>query len=103
MKLKNGFSHGTRNLFLYETGCWICKRSDKGLELHHVYGRTSSSPYNASVVCMECHSRMGHSVKEHRELLRKSVLFLSRESYRPSMEDIAFLESVRKDLEAIRD
>lgn len=101
MNLKNPFSPNTRNLYLYEYQCWVCSRSDKGLELHHIYGRLSNSPYNGAVCCMECHSHMGHSREEHRELLMKAVRFLNREGYRPSREDAAFLSTVRDDLDSL--
>lgn len=99
MKLKNNFPKHVRNLYLYEYGCWVCSRSDQGLELHHIFGRVSSSPCNASVVCMECHSHMGHSRKEHVSLLAKSLKFLAKSGYRHDMLDIAFLNSVKREFD----
>lgn len=95
MKLKNPFSNHTRNLFLYETSCWLCHRSDRGLELHHIFSRVSSSPCNASVVCLECHSHMGHSEEERVRLLALALRFLARIGYRHDLVDVAFLNSVR--------
>lgn len=97
MKLKHPFSQNTRNLFLYEYGCWMCGRSDKGLELNHTYGRVSSSPVNASLICSECHSHIGHTQKEHVFLLSLSLKFLARTGYNFTSKDIDFLNSIKVD------
>lgn len=99
MKLKNNFSQKTRNLYLYSRNCWVCGRSDKGLEIHHVFGRVSKSPFNAAVVCLECHSHMGHSQEERRMLLRRAVRFLAREKYEFTKEDTDFLRTVKGDFD----
>jgi hypothetical protein len=92
MNLANPFSTKTRLLFLYEYACWLCGRSDLGLELHHIYGRISNSPYNAAVVCMECHSHMGHSKTEQDNLLKLACVFLARIGYKAVERDIDFLQ-----------
>jgi hypothetical protein len=92
MNLKFPFSLLTRSLYLYEYCCWQCGRSDKGLELHHIYGRISNSPYNAAVVCLECHGHMGHSKTEQDSLLRKACIFLARIGYKVVEKDIEFLQ-----------
>lgn len=93
MNLKFPFSSETRHIYLYEYSCWLCGRSNRGLELHHIYGRVSASPYNASVVCMECHSHMGHSQTEQESILKLAVLFLASAGYEPNSIDIGFLET----------
>jgi hypothetical protein len=99
MKLQNPFSQNTRNLFLYEYNCWMCARSDKGLELNHTYGRVSSSPVNASLICTECHSHIGHTQKEHIFLLSLSLKFLARVGYDFASEDVEFIKTIKKDFD----
>lgn len=93
MNLKNPFSQKTRHLYLYEYGCWICGRSDKGLELHHIFGRVSSSPYNGALLCIECHGHMGHDDIEQDTLLKLACEFLARMNYVADLRDKRFLST----------
>lgn len=96
MKLAYPFSQDTRNLFLYEYSCWLCGRSDRGLELHHVLGRVSSSPLNAFCICMECHSHMGHSKEEESKCLQITMRWLLRQGYELTKKDIVFYKTNEK-------
>lgn len=91
MQLDNPFKLEVRLLFLYCYSCFICHRSDLGLELHHIVGRTSNSAFNAIPICPRCHSTMGHSQKEEKELFNYTMKFLLDELYKPKEEDWQFL------------
>jgi hypothetical protein len=104
VRLRNPFSTDTRNLFLYVHWCFSCGRSDLGLEAHHIYGRTSSSAFNLAPVCLRCHSHMGHSTKEQRELLKETTKYLlSTVHYNPTADDMIFLERHEKDFIWVRE
>ena len=91
MKLENDFKLNTRNLYLYCYSCFDCQRSDQGLELHHITGRDSNSPFNAIPICMKCHKVVGHSQEEERKFFKLNLDFLVRERYRPTKKDWQFL------------
>lgn len=93
MKLDNPFSQDTRNLFLYVYACFKCNRSDRGLELHHITGRDSSSAFNACPLCKECHAHIGHTQEEEKELHGITFNFLLKEHYQPTEYDYNFLRS----------
>jgi len=67
MKLRNPFPEETRLLFLYVYACFNCKRSDQGLELHHITGRNDNSPTNAFPICRVCHVKVKHNDEEHKK------------------------------------
>lgn len=90
MKLENPFSQETRNIFLYVFACMDCGRSDRGLELHHINGRTSSSPLNAIVLCLVCHGKCGHSFEEESKYLQITIRFLLKEHYSINENDVEF-------------
>lgn len=101
MKLKNNFSQETRNLFIdVEYLCFLCGGNGQdsgGMELHHILGRESNSPYNASPLCKECHKIADNkgvsSLNETQiKLLRKTEFHLGVMNYKPKEEDIVFLE-----------
>jgi len=73
VKLSNPFSDEVRNLFLYDYSCENCNRSDKGLELHHIVGRSSNSCLNAILLCLDCHKVCGHSQEEESKYLQKAI------------------------------
>ncbi len=107
MKLKNPFSDNTRNMYL---GLWKCMKCGQngmgrgGLELHHIMGRISSSPFNASVLCNECHSHIFHSLEEHRFLFLKNLEYLWSIDYKEDNNDIDFLyqnENLVRNLEKV--
>lgn len=94
MNLKNPFSIETKHLFNH-WACFICGSNGTrrgGLELHHITGRGSNSPFNGAVLCTPCHSRMGHNRGEERYLLAKTVQYLKGKGYKPKEEDWKFLE-----------
>jgi succinate dehydrogenase/fumarate reductase-like Fe-S protein len=91
MKLQNPFSEQTRNLFLYVFYCFKCGRSDQGLELHHITGRDSDSPFNACVLCTACHSHIGHTPEEEKELFMYTQIFLKAENYIADTRDHIFI------------
>ena len=96
MKLRNAFSQDTRNLFLYEYSCWVTGRSDCGLELHHIVGRSSNSPLNAFLISTEAHSHIGHSFKEEAKFLQHTLRWLLRQGYELTKKDIEFYNQHKK-------
>lgn len=104
MRLRNPFSTNTRELFRDKYWCSKCGRSDLGLEANHTYGRESSSPFNLSVLCLRCHSHVGHTQQEHRELLLDTTRWLlSTVHYNPTADDMIFLERHDKDFIWVRE
>ena len=96
MQLKNPFPEEVRNLFLYNQYCFDCTSNGNGrggLELHHIWGRVSSSAFNASVVCHECHSHMGHTSEEHARLFMKTAEVLFGNGYEPTYYDKEFFDN----------
>lgn len=99
MYLSNPFSQQTRLLYLYRYDCDLCGRNGQGrggLQLHHIFGRVSSSPLNASLLCGECHSHMGHSFEEQKKLLHINLKFLALSNYHSSSENQGFWESIKE-------
>jgi hypothetical protein len=95
MKLDNPFSSETRHLYLYSYACWECGSNGQtrgGLELHHIYGRVSSSALNSAPLCKVCHNRVGHGREEQQKYLRITIEFLAKEKYKLKPEDDQFLE-----------
>lgn len=101
MKLYFPFSDATRALFIYFQKCYICKSNGNGkggLELHHIIGRRKTgknmdSPLNASVLCHECHSHIGHTKEEQLKLFLITWKVLQVERlFTPKDYDIIFLE-----------
>lgn len=101
MHLRNPFSQETRNLFLYVYACWKCGANGNGrggMELHHIFGRVSYSPYNAAPLCHECHDLVSHSHDERLFLIRKTWTFLEQENYVQNAYDTNFLQWADKEL-----
>lgn len=102
MILRNPFPPEVRLLFLYSYECWECGRNGNtsgGMELHHIYGRISSSALNAAPLCRECHAGVLHLQDEHRRLMRKTMQFLLANQYKLSPTDELFLLAVQNDLQ----
>lgn len=101
MKLRNPFSDETRSLFIFETTCWKCNRPSP--ELHHILGRTSSSPLNAYPLCPTCHSKHIEMKGDQniRNFLKETLLFLIKEGYKFTPEDYKFMEDNRRYYEKI--
>lgn len=67
-----------------------------GLELHHICGRRKTgeyldSPFNASVLCKECHDHILHTQEEQLDLFLYTTKVLKEELYKPTRYDIMFL------------
>jgi len=95
MKLKNPFSTNTRELYRDLWACMICGMNGTtrgGLELNHIVGRYSSSPFNASLLCHECHSHIGHNQKEMKDLFEKNRAYLKRIGYVDTESDRQFIK-----------
>jgi DNA-directed RNA polymerase subunit RPC12/RpoP len=92
MKLNNPFSQDTRNIFLYIYACFDCGRSDRGLSLHHIKGRISNSPINAIPLCLDCHSKVGHTQDEEQRYFKLTLQFLVKEKYTYTLDDIVFYQ-----------
>lgn len=93
MKLRNPFPPRTRELFRDTWECWDCGengQSSGGLELHHITGRNSDSPFNAAILCKRCHARANHSQREEIKYTIRTVLFLYnlQPRYQPTDEDM---------------
>lgn len=80
MELKNSFSDSTRALFMDCYACFKCG-SNQNLELHHIFGRISNSPFNAAPVCRNCHDKILHTFEERFPLLRTNMRFLFQAGY----------------------
>lgn len=93
MILPNPFSSEVREVYRYNTKCFQCGLSAGGVELHHIWGRVSSSIYNAIPVCRECHSHMGHSKEEHARLFALNSVFLTKIGYKATDYDMQFIDS----------
>ena len=86
----NPFPDEVRALYSFEHTCWACG-SNQGIELDHILGRISASPYNAFVICRKCHMKKG--TKEFRIWqLDFAAQFLEYESYNPKDNDFIFLK-----------
>jgi hypothetical protein len=70
-----------------------CQRSDRGLEIHHCRGRISNSPLNAIVLCLDCHSKCGHSFEEESKYLKIAIRYLLSINYELTVEDIEFYKT----------
>lgn len=90
MELRNPFPSVVRLLYLYAYACIECGRNYP-LELNHITGRDSDSAFNASLLCRECHSHVGHTQEEEIRLFKKNLAFLIREKYKPIEKDWQFL------------
>lgn len=91
MKLKYPFAQDVRLLFLYTYACSECGRSGEGLELHHIFGRVSDSPFNAIPLCKICHGKVGHTLQEHARYSQWTINYLHEEGYRITSKDEGFL------------
>lgn len=92
MNLKHPFLQETRLLYLYEYGCKNCDRSNDGLELHHLLGRISSSPFNAMLLCRTCHDKVTQNDEETKKFFKININFLLKFHYNPTNEDWLFLK-----------
>lgn len=90
MKLRNPFSEETRLLYLYRYDCDICG-GNHGLELHHITGRNSNSPLNASVVCRQCHEHLNHNQEEEKILFTVNLMNLFKSYYQITKDDMEFM------------
>lgn len=101
MFLKNPFSLDTRYLFFGVWSCWICGQNGSqrgGLELHHIMGRNSDSPLNASLVCKVCHEKLNHNQEEEQMLFFKTMRYLKSIHYQLTSQDMYFMEDNKKRL-----
>ncbi len=77
MKLQYPFLTETREVFFdirYKCGeCGGNGQGCGGIGLHHILSRVSASPFNAICLCSRCHSRVGHTVEEHKKYLQKTA------------------------------
>jgi hypothetical protein len=108
MDLKFPFPLEVRTLFMDCWQCWECGGNGSncgGLELHHIYGRISDSAFNASVLCKDCHNRVGHTQEEHVKFVRKTISFLyANKEYTGftwSPREDQFMVKIRADLELL--
>ncbi len=89
MNLRNPFSDKVRVAFIDYWECYFCQKNYP-LELHHIKGRESNSALNASVLCNECHSHIGHTEYEEQVLMLRTVKFLVNNNYKFDEIDLEF-------------
>ncbi len=90
--LRNPFPHRVRLLYLYVYACFNCARSDRGIELHHIFGRESPAAFNACPLCRFCHSQVTNTQTECSRFFYKNQEFLLANQYKPLEEDFALVE-----------
>lgn len=98
MELRNPFNLYTRLLYDGIWFCWLCGGNGVnkgGLELHHIVGRDSSSPFNSALLCGECHRGMNHSQEEEQHLFFLTLRFLYSKKYKPTPYDLEFLDKYK--------
>jgi len=78
-----------RSMYLYVFACFNCGRSDKGLELHHIFGRESPAAFNACPLCRVCHAAVTNSNEERARFFFKNVEFLLDNHYELQPDDLA--------------
>lgn len=86
-------------MYLYVYWCFNCDRSDRGLELHHIFGRISASALNACPLCNVCHGKIKHTTEEQNHLMRKVILFHLKEHYCIVAIDNVLIATVQQRLE----
>lgn len=85
MKETARFSDNTRILFLDGSKCWKCGigLAEGQGELHHIWHRgrnkIKSSPFNASLLCHNCHEDITN--KDNQMLMRKTFDYLKKQNY----------------------
>jgi hypothetical protein len=98
MKLKNDFSEETRSLFLFKEDCDYCKMNNWDC-LHHILGRTSDSPLNASTLHnFSCHIGNGRlSIFEvKKKFLKRTLEYLLENGYTLTEKDKEFIKKNKK-------
>lgn len=96
--MRNPFSHETRNLFFYNYSCFWCGQNSWDA-LHHILGRVSSSPLNASPIHnLQCHigNHALESFEAKSRLLKQTLKYLLSEDYTLTAEDKQFKETNKK-------
>jgi hypothetical protein len=90
--LKNPFPEDVRLLYLYVFACFNCSRSDRGIELHHIFGRISPAAFNAFPICRFCHHSVTNSPEERARFFFKNQEFLLEQRYKPKENDFEIIE-----------
>lgn len=87
MNLQNPFPPHVRSLYMFVFACFNCTRSDKGLELHHIFGRVSSAAFNAIPLCRVCHAAVTNSHEERSHFFFLNIEYLLHQQYQPTQND----------------
>lgn len=77
---------------MYVYACFECERSDRGIELHHIFGRISSATFNACPLCRFCHNNVTNSEEERARFFFKNQEFLIENGYKPIPADFELIE-----------
>lgn len=103
--MSNEFSISTRQLFMDNYECWICKMNNWDC-LHHIVGRAKSknncesSPLNAAPLHnYKCHIQIhGRLLKDDkiRYLLQKTYVYLTDRGYELTNLDKTFIKKYKK-------
>lgn len=96
--MRNPFTQETRELFRYNHACAWCGMNQPDA-LHHIMGRVSSSPLNASPIHnRKCH--IGNGTLENDEsrsmLLKWTLEYLHNDGYKFTEEDEEFYEKYKR-------
>lgn len=94
MKLRNPFSKATRELFVGKIRCIWCKLPGWDV-LHHIMGRVSDSPCNASPIHnLKCHIGNGSldSFENRSKFLKDTRDFLDSIGYDYTEKDRDFMD-----------
>lgn len=92
--MRNPFSQETRLLYDDIHWCYLCGENGSdcgGLEINHITGRDSASPFNASVLCKECHCHVGHTQEEEQNLFLINQKVLYTKGYTTTEDDMIFI------------
>ena len=101
MRLRNEFTQETKELFVWNYECWICKMNHWNA-FHHIKGRSSDSPLNACPINNEvCHIGNGKlaTFDMQTELLKKTFDYLVKIQYELTDEDKRFIRTNKKHYE----
>ena len=98
MILNNPFKAETRELFIWKYDCDWCEKNN-WTSLHHILGRSSSSPLNASTIHHnKCHISNGKlaTFEVQKKLLKKTYEYLKKSGYDLTCKDKSFIAKNKK-------
>ena len=105
MRLKNRFDNADKmRVWLDNNFCCLCG-SNQGCSVHHIYGTVSSSLFNSSMLCHDCHKHADTlnsggvgGIDFRRRLLKIAFKMVSNSDYKTGEKDSVFLEYIKEDV-----